>query len=110
MATKNADEQETILLSGATVTGAGGHFTVNRGAKNRVFAAEVAGTGAVGATIKIWGRAGPLVNGVLLGTITLSGTTTATDGFASDGPWPEVWAEVTAISGTGAAATVAMGI
>lgn len=78
------------------------------GMTSRVYAAKVVGTGAVSATVEIWGVAGEGIE-VLLGTITLSGTTSDSDGFASDAPWPEVYASVTAISGTGAAVTVTMG-
>lgn len=45
-----------------------------------------------------------------LGTITLSGTLTATDGFTSMAPWRYVRANVTNITGTGASATVLMGV
>lgn len=46
----------------------------------KTFWGEVVGTGAVTATIKIYGaRTATAANGVLVATITLSGTTTATD-------------------------------
>jgi hypothetical protein len=41
-----------------------------------------------------------------MGTITLSGTTSATDGFVSDEPWAYHRANVTAISGTSATVNV----
>lgn len=107
----DANEQVTKLLNGATATGAGTVYSVPRKTTHRAYGAKVVGTGAVTATVLIYGRngddGGP---GVLLGTITLSGTTSAADGFASDGAWSEVWADCTAISGTGAAVTATMGI
>jgi hypothetical protein len=45
-----------------------------------------------------------------LGTITLTGTGTANDGFTSQAPWRYVCANVTAISGTGANVQVIMGV
>lgn len=80
------------------------------------FQAMVAGTGAVSATVVIMGSnedatgQGTNQNWVTLGTITLSGTTSATDGFATNAPWRFVSAWVTAISGTGATVQVLMGV
>ena len=45
-----------------------------------------------------------------MGTITLSGTTTATDGFTTIAPWRWVRVNVTAISGTGATVQTIMGV
>ena len=73
------------------------------------FQAQVVGTGAVSATINLWARnieagTGP----TLLGTLTLSGTTSASDAAVTQFRYMEYMAEVTAISGTGAAVTVVM--
>jgi len=46
----------------------------------------------------------------VMGTITLSGTLTASDGFASTASWKYVRANVTAISGTGAVVTAFLGV
>lgn len=80
------------------------------------FQAIVTGTGAVGSTIVIevsnedaTGQ-GTNSNWVTYGTITLSGTTTATDGFTTASAWRWVRARVSAISGTGATVQVLMGI
>lgn len=108
LTTSPGDATTTSLLIDATSTGAGSNVTMPSGMTSRVYAAKVVGTGAVSATVEIWGVAGEGIE-VLLGTITLSGTTSDSDGFASDAPWPEVYASVTAISGTGAAVTVTMG-
>lgn len=67
----------------------------------RVFHAKVVGTGAVTATVIVevsldnttW---------ITAATITLSGTTSAADGFTMDAPWRYVRARISAISGTGA--------
>jgi len=45
-----------------------------------------------------------------LGTITLSGTLSASDGFTTTSPWKYVRANVTAISGTNAVAYAVMGV
>ncbi len=54
-------------------------------------------------------------NATLLGTVTLSGTTSATapslsDGFTTTAPWKWVKATVTSTSGTGATTNVLMGV
>lgn len=102
-----ADSVET-LLSGVTVTGAGAVVALPRGSFPRVISAKVVGTGAVSATVEIWGRAGTGGDNLLM-TFTLSGTTSDNDGAVLEAPWPEIWADVTAISGTGAAVTVTTG-
>ena len=94
------------MLSAQATTGQGLWYT-DRGALPS-FAAYVAGTGAVTATIRIWGRNISGLGAVLLGTITLSGTTNAADAGVIDYRYIEYMAEVTAISGTGAAVTVVM--
>ncbi len=82
------------------------------------FQATITGTGAVSATINIYGSnddatyAGIASNWTktALGTISLSGTTTTSDGFAYVGPWKYVQAVVSSISGTGATVTINMGV
>jgi len=69
----------------------------------KTFQASVTGTGAVTATLKIQVSNNPTLMGWLdLATITLSGTTTATDGFASEASWLFWRANLTAVTGTGA--------
>ncbi len=95
----------TKILDAATVTGAG--LTINTNASRRAIQAIVAGTGSVSATVLIevsldnstW---------MTLSTITLTGTTSASDGTAVDAPWLCMRANVSAVSGTGAAVTVYM--
>lgn len=76
------------------------------GAGQKAFQAYIVGTGAVSATVLIEATNDESLGWILLGTITLSGTTSTTDGFASEAPWGYYRARVTAISGTGAAVTV----
>lgn len=75
---------------------------------DRTFQATVSGTGAVSATVLIE-VSNDGVGFMLMATITLSGTTSATDGFVSSAPWSYVRARTTAISGTGATVVVLMG-
>jgi hypothetical protein len=69
------------------------------------YQANLSGTGAVSATVLIEVRNG---NGdwILYGTLSPSGTTTATDSIVGDAPWLEHRARCTAISGTGASVVV----
>lgn len=98
------------LLSAVTTTGAGA--AVPRVRAERVVHAAVTGTGAVAATVEVYGAIDPPTDEtdcVLLGTITLSGTDKDVDGFGMDAPWGYLLAKVTAISGTGAAVTCKTG-
>ena len=76
------------------------------------FQAVVTGTGAVTATVVIeMSNDGVNALETAAGTITLSGTTTSTDGFTtSNAPWKYARARITAISGTGAIVQVYMGV
>ena len=80
------------------------------------FQAIETGTGAVTATVIIQASndqttfEGTTSNWITIGTITLSGTTTATDGFTTVAPWKYMRAGVSAISGTNAAVKVLMGV
>lgn len=97
---------ERKLLDAATATGAGETIRLKNGPKT--IQAYVVGTGAVGATVKVQvcNIPGQWLD---LGTITLSGTTSATDGTSWVVPWAFCRANCTAISGTGAALTVTLG-
>ena len=93
------------LLTGVTVQGAGAQ-AYNQPSQ-KTFNALLTGTGAVSASINI--EACNVDNGwVTIGTIPLSGTGSAADGFYHDGPWAQIRANVTAISGTNAAVSVSM--
>jgi len=94
-----------LLDAVTTVQTSGAHA---RKSTNSAYQASVAGTGAVSATIVIeFSNDG--INWIEGATITLSGTTSATDGFAVDAGWVYARANLTAISGTGAAVTVMAG-
>lgn len=78
--------------------------------------AIITGTGSVSATVTMQvsnenetGQ-GLKSNWITLATISLSGTTTATDGFATIATWRYIRAVVSSISGTGATIEVLMGV
>lgn len=96
----------TYLIQAQTTTGAGQGLS-NRGAA-RTFQAVVYGSGEVTATVDIE-VSNNKEDWLTLATLPLSGTTRATDGFAADAPWAFVRANVTAISGTGAAVDAILG-
>jgi hypothetical protein len=84
------------------------------------YQAFVTGTGAVTATVAIQATndensvspsgGSPVANNwVALGTITLSGTNQASDGFTTSASWRFVRAVVTNLTGTGAVCTVLQG-
>lgn len=92
----------------ATVTG-----IVYEGPWNNVGKAmvqgSVSGTGAVAATIIVYGS-NDGVNWNVIGTITLTDTTSDSDVQGIDYPWMYVRADLTAISGTDAIATAVMAV
>ena len=97
------------LLDAATATGAGGAVS-RSGAKSAIEAHGTTSSGAGAATVVIQGRNDDTGAWLTLGTITLTlSTTVSGDGFVLDAPWQQVRANVTAISGTGAAVTATMG-
>ncbi len=75
---------------------------------NRTYQATVTGTGAISATVVVE-CSNDQVGWLPLGTITLSGTNSASDGFPSQTMWRHVRARCSAISGTGAIVKVTMG-
>ncbi len=94
------------LLDAVTTTQISGNAAIAN--VSNTFQATVSGTGAVSATVVIeFSNDG--VGWVEGATITLSGTTSDSDGFVSDAPWVYARANLSAISGTGAAVTVTMG-
>lgn len=97
------------LLSGVTVTGAGATTLFKHSITQRTVQATVLGTGAVSATVVIE-VSNDATNWLTAGTITLSGTTTASDGFVFVAPWLNIRGNVTAISGTGAAVTAVVAV
>jgi hypothetical protein len=106
---KSGRVMNLLTEPGKTSTGAGA--LVYKDSPKATFHGIVSGTGAVTATITIeYSNDGVNVLSTVGGTITLSGTTTASDGFTSDAPWKYVRANVTALTGTGATAQVYMGV
>lgn len=91
-------DQTTTTLTGAWMF---------KDAPNASYQVVVSGTGTVTATV-IFDVSNDGINAVTttLGTVTLSGTTTASDGFTTSAPWKYVRARVTAITGTGAIVNV----
>lgn len=99
-----------LLGDGVLVTGAGN--AVYKDSPHATFQATVVGTGAVTATVDIEvSNDGTYWADTAAGTITLSGTTSHSDGFTTtSAPWKYVRANVTAVTGTGATVTVSMGV
>ncbi len=105
----------TIILTDATTTATSAVFkptTHNR--TFHVYGATSAGAGSVTVVIEVSNITSPAngtnVDWITMGTVTLALTTTrVSDGFVSQAAWTNVRARVTAISGTGAAVSVAMG-
>lgn len=97
------------ILGATTITGPGAGMY--KDAPQSAFQATVQGTGAVTATV-VFDVSLDNVNWCTtpLGTITLSGTTSNSDGFTTSAPWKYVRARITAISGTGATVNVDMGV
>lgn len=89
------------LLVGATTTATGDWKF--KDAPQSAIQASVVGTGAVSATVVIEvSNDASYAVATPLGTITLSGTTSSSDGFTTDAPWKYMRARISAISGTGA--------
>lgn len=105
----------TRLLTAVTVTGASADVdpaqASGKGSDfqgNMTLQASIAGTGAVTATVTLEGSNGH--GWTVLKTLSLSGTNTDTKADSVQGqPWARVRANVTAISGTGAAVSASLG-
>lgn len=104
-------------MLGAGVTENGNGDPIYKDSPYTTYQATVVGTGAVAATITIEATnqvdtAGAPTNwcDTPLGTITLSGTTSHSDGFTTVAPWKWTRAVVSGISGTGATVTCTMGV
>ncbi|MCK5610042.1 hypothetical protein KAR91_49670 [Candidatus Pacearchaeota archaeon] len=97
------------VLNGKIDTGDSDVFTILQG--QRTFSAKVVGTGAVTATIILMvSNTGDADDWATAATITLSGTTSDSDGFAMNAKWAYTKANISAISGTDAAVTVTLGV
>jgi hypothetical protein len=98
------------LLDAVIVTGAGEARELR--SRNSTFQATVvadSGVAAAVVTIEVSddkvATGAAVTNWLTAGTITLSGTSTATDGFVIEAAWRYVRAHVTSISGTNSAVT-----
>lgn len=97
-----APQTVTSAVSG---TGATAAFDIFPGSWPRRFFVSITGTGAVSATVELWGT-NAHDGDTLLMTFSLSGTNSdSADGWVETA-WSSVWVDVTAISGTGAAVAV----
>lgn len=96
------DERKVALAVGVIAPGSSAAVQVPAG--NKTFYAEVIGTGAVAAVVKVYGGIDASgVNGILLATITLTDTTRDQDAAAtSTAPWSYYYAVVESLTGTGA--------
>lgn len=97
------------LLQSVTAAKTGDTLVAPDGRADRTYQATVTGTGAVTATVIVEG-CNNNADWFTLGTITLSGTTSASDGFIGTAAWSNVRARLTAITGTGAAVSAQMGV
>lgn len=100
---------QVVMIKDQPGVGMSAPFGTRDGSGNqfnqRSVQASVAGTGAVSATVDIFG-ANDIRFPIKIGTITLTGTGTASDALQDSFPWEYYFANVTAISGTGAAVSV----
>lgn len=112
MVTKSGiGDNVTVTLLSAALEASTGDICTGIIGNERTFQAAVTGTGAVSASVAIKASNDPSgAHWITLATISLSGTTSATDGFATVAPWPFIKAELTDISGTGAAVSCWMGV
>lgn len=98
-------KKQIVLLNAATATVTAPFISLPESVSGFTVQASVVGTGAVTATVQVevsnddtyW---------IVIGTISLSGTTNDTDGIAVSAPWKSVRPNLTAITGTSAAVTV----
>lgn len=96
--------QGTNILT--TTTNTTGSTIIDRN-PGGTFQAVITGTGSVATTVTIQCSL-DATNWLTLGTITLSGTNTATDGFVSQGEWLAYRAVTSGTSGTVTAIQVLM--
>jgi hypothetical protein len=95
-----------ILPSTGTTTTTTGPW-MYKDAPQSSFQVVVTGTGTVSTTVQFYvSNDGQNACATPLGTITLSGTNVASDGFTTSAPWKFVQAVVSAISGTNATVQV----
>jgi len=103
------DKVVVTLLDAATANKTTDAFPLVIG--NGTLEGYVTGTGAVAATISIYGcNTKRNTNGILLATLSLSGTTSDQAGAPISSNWGYIYAVLSGISGTNAAVTVTIGV
>jgi hypothetical protein len=112
MSTTNKQFIDKVVLSfldTATANKTTDAFPVPVG--NNTLEAFISGTGAISATVNVYGcNTKRNTNGILLATISLSGTNSDAAGSTISSNWGYMYAVLSAISGTGAAVTVTLGV
>jgi hypothetical protein len=101
------------LLQPTTVTGAQSSCGPDARYQVKSFQGMVTGSGSLSATLLVQASnmTTPTLNGhwVTLGTITLSGSTAVSDGFASEAPWQWYRGNVQSMSNASAVAQILVG-
>ncbi len=106
----NKQLQTAHLLDAAITSSTTGATCGKLQSGRKTIQAVVTGSGAVTATVVIQVSNDPTLCGwITLATLTLSGTTTATDGFAMEASWLYIRAKTTALTGTSATVDVVVG-
>jgi len=106
-ATQPGYKQSTKLLTSVSTVSTGDAYVFPMGAGLRTHQAVLEGASATDATVIVSGS-NDGVNWTPMGTLILT-TATKTNGFVSQAPWIFERAQVTSISGTGAAVTLIVG-
>jgi hypothetical protein len=97
------------VMTGVTTNISSSAVAVNKG--RRTFQASISGTGAVSATVTWYGsHQNTNTSGVLLSTMSLTGTDADIAGEDIPGQWPYVWTKVEDITGTGATVNTSIGL
>lgn len=115
---KSGEQPRYFAFSGVNyTTGTAASSPIYKESPFSAFQAIVtASSGSTGATVAIQvtnedaTANGTNSNWITIGTITLSGTTTATDGFTTLAPWRWVRVSVSGVSGSSAKVEIIMGV
>ena len=99
-------QTETLLSTDVAVTGTPRLYQELNAFPFASIHAAIAGTGAVSGTFPIFVGNDLSLPLIIAGTISLSGTTTAQDGFSMMSRWKYMRADCTTILGTGATAKI----
>ena len=100
-----------MLLNAVTTNQISSVIPTENNGNGLTLKASIAGTGTVSATVNVYGdNFNQTTQGVLLGTISLTGTTSDSEGLFIPAEWPFFYCELLSISGTGAAVTVSVGM